>query len=150
MTWSYSGDPQNSPLDYVRTMIGDVEPTEPLLSDEQLNAVIAPESDMLVASSYAAKLVAAQYMRKADYKTPDGFSISASQISQHFSRLARDYWERAVEGKLPFCGGLQEAEAQDIEDERFHNKAFWRFQMSEISDAMNAEASVYGMGWGLL
>ena len=40
MTWSYSGDPSTSELDEYRFLIGDTNPSEPLLQNEEITYVL--------------------------------------------------------------------------------------------------------------
>lgn len=40
MTWTYSGNPANSEKDLYRFLVGDVNPNEPILQDEEIEYVI--------------------------------------------------------------------------------------------------------------
>lgn len=40
MSFTYSGNPETSTLDAVRFMIGDTNPCDPLLQDEEINYLI--------------------------------------------------------------------------------------------------------------
>lgn len=40
MSWNYSGDPSESELDACRFMIGDTDPSEPLMQDEEIQYII--------------------------------------------------------------------------------------------------------------
>ena len=44
--WSYSGDPTASPLDTVRSLIGDIDENFPLLSDDEILAYIGDRTDL--------------------------------------------------------------------------------------------------------
>lgn len=45
MTWSYSGDPSNSDKDLYRFEIGDTDPTEPIISDEEILYILSQNTD---------------------------------------------------------------------------------------------------------
>ena len=40
MTWSYSGDPNKSPLDKCRFLLGDTDESDPIMQDEEINYLI--------------------------------------------------------------------------------------------------------------
>lgn len=45
MSWNYSGDPTNSPLDECRFLIGDTNENEPIMQDEEINYIISQAGD---------------------------------------------------------------------------------------------------------
>jgi hypothetical protein len=85
--FSYSGDPSSSPRDEVRFLTGDTIPDEPLLSDAEVDALLAVFVSPLAAAAEAARRIAALKSRLAD-KSVDGLSISYSQQSAAYHRLA--------------------------------------------------------------
>ena len=40
MSWSYSGNPKDSPIDEVRFLVGDTNKNEPILQDEEIQYLI--------------------------------------------------------------------------------------------------------------
>ena len=40
MSWSYSGNPKDSPIDDVRFLVGDTNKNEPILQDEEIQYLI--------------------------------------------------------------------------------------------------------------
>jgi hypothetical protein len=110
MPWTYSGDPAANDKDEVRFLIGDTNVDDQLMSDEELNYLIAVEVD--AGSSYsnygaaaaACDVLAAKYAKLID-KSVGSLSISYSQKYQHFIEIARHLRERASQlsgtGKPP-------------------------------------------------
>ena len=45
MSFTYSGNPETSTLDAVRFMIGDTNPCDPLLQDEEINYLIGQHAN---------------------------------------------------------------------------------------------------------
>lgn len=75
MSWSYSGDPSNSPLDKCRFIIGDTRPTEPLMQDQEIQYLIDSykDEDVLLYQlfSQAATIFARDVKRKLGPMTED-------------------------------------------------------------------------------
>ena len=40
MSWNYSGNPASSPVDECRFLIGDTNPNEPIMQDEEIQYII--------------------------------------------------------------------------------------------------------------
>ena len=65
--WSYSGDPTASPLDTVRSLIGDIDENFPLLSDDEILAYIGDRTDLSQMNDPAADACDAIAARFAKY-----------------------------------------------------------------------------------
>lgn len=122
MTWSYSGDPSTSDKDMVRLLIGDVDEDDQLLSDEEIEAVLAVYTNIHLASSVLAESISGMFSRLADKSIGD-YSISLSQMSEQYRLLAdrlRRYMSISASIKAqPFAGGIsrqQKTEAVQNED----------------------------------
>ena len=122
MSWSYSGDPEKSLLDQVRFTIGDTDPNDNLLSDEELGFLIKTEDSPLEASISAAETIAAKYSRLADERVGD-VSISFKQKAENYLTLASKLKERRKTSEYkgtkvnatPLCGGISRSEKQKQE-----------------------------------
>lgn len=53
MSWSYSGNPQNSLLDEIRFLVGDTNEAEPILQDEEIQYLIEEHGSNLNALKHA-------------------------------------------------------------------------------------------------
>lgn len=87
MSWTFGNDPVNSRLDRIRIIIGDTEPSEPLIDDETLLWIISNEPNDLLAASKAASIIAARFARQADISVGD-LAVKFSQLADSFTELA--------------------------------------------------------------
>ena len=90
MTWSYaSSAPGSSDLSWVRLMIGDNTTADEQLQNEEIEVLISDQGSKERAAIAAARALGARYARLAD-KSVGRLSISASQISEHYYKLASE------------------------------------------------------------
>jgi len=115
MSWTYSGDPQDSDLDYVRYLVQDTNEDDQLIQDEEIEASLVKNgSDVIDASVEVARTIAAKFARLADIETGD-YSEDLSQKAQNYRQLAKDL-ERDNRNNAagPFAGGT----SKDDKDSR--------------------------------
>lgn len=94
MTWTYSGDPAASDLDFVRFEVGDIETSEQLLQDEEINYCINSTSTAKAAAAKAARAIAARFARQVDESVGD-MRLALSQRVKHYLALAKDLEAKA-------------------------------------------------------
>jgi len=113
MTFTYSGNPSNSPLDEVRFYIQDTNTSDQLLSDEEVNYLIGKwypiyVSFILVAAN-ACDIISSKFAREVTYSA-DGVSVGANELQQKYTQLAkslRDQYKLEKEvGGAPDVGGI--------------------------------------------
>lgn len=107
MAWTFTDAPATVPRDEVRVLVGDTDATDPLpLSDAQIAYFLTENGDNArLAAAEAADLLAAYYARKAD--TSNGkLSVSASQRSVAFGKVAARLRNKAGAAAEVFVGGL--------------------------------------------
>jgi hypothetical protein len=63
MTWNYSGDPSASLRDTVRFLIGDTDPADPLISDEEIGYALTKFAKPELAGAIALRSLAAKWAR---------------------------------------------------------------------------------------
>ena len=121
MSFSYSGDPADSNLDAVRFYLQDTNADDPLISDEEIEYLLAswmPLYDSLYyVAAVAAETIAAKFAREVSY-TADGVSISGEQLQVKYNELAsslRDLYraEQVQAGGGPDVGGILYGEQFD-------------------------------------
>jgi len=106
MTFTYSGDPSTSTRNYVRFLINDVDSTDALFSDEELNYVISEWSGNAYNSAReCAEILIARFSRLADStsKSVGDISVSESfsQKIQHYKELADSLLRRQMRKNPP-------------------------------------------------
>ncbi len=91
----------------VRIYIGDTDPANQLLDDETIAFALTEGGSVRASAAIAAEWIAALYSKKADMSTGD-MSISYSQKSEQFFKLADRLRRRAAESALPYAGGISQ------------------------------------------
>ena len=66
MTFSYSGNPSSSSLDLVRFLLQDTDSTDVLLSNEEINYLIATWTNPYEVARVGAETISGQFTRLAD------------------------------------------------------------------------------------
>lgn len=115
MTFSYSTSLTTN-KDKVRFRIGDTDSNRPLLSDEEISAVLASKPAVLPSAFECVEAILAKIARDVD-RNAAGISSSRSQSFNHYlelrSKLAR---EMTTESEM-FVGGLSKAAKQSFESD---------------------------------
>lgn len=118
MTWKY--DPaQGTVKDQVRFWIGDTDPTDRLLEDEEIESLLTLENNRLFETAAdAAGAIAARFARQATSKSVGSMSLSLARFD-HFKAMADDLRAKSVlmlDGS-PVVGGISIADKQSQEQE---------------------------------
>jgi hypothetical protein len=92
MTFTYSGNPSSTQRDAIRFLLNDTDATDVLLTDEEIEYLIAQWSDTYESARAGAEIIASKFSRDADNisKTVGDLSISKS-----FNNKAAQYRELA-------------------------------------------------------
>lgn len=114
MTWSYTGNPANSPTDKVRFEIGDTVSTDPMLQDEEIQYCIDNESTYYGAVARACESIAMRFSREASTKV-GALSLDLNSRAKQWSDRADKYRKRALASHAPYVGGLSRSEKADDE-----------------------------------
>jgi len=119
MSWSYSRDPQDSSLDEVRFLVGDTDSDDQLISDEEIEYLIAKWTPVygsnIMVAAMAAESIAAKFAREVAYAA-DGVSVGVQELQQKFDMLAtslRDQYKQYDIGSGPVVEGVLWAEYPD-------------------------------------
>lgn len=91
MTTTYTASATPSNKDWVRLRIGDTNRASVgwLLEDEDINAILGVQTDLLLAAAQCCELIAADFSRKADFSNLS-ISVSASQRAKAYLQMASD------------------------------------------------------------
>jgi hypothetical protein len=92
MTWTYTSDPMNEPVDEIRFLVGDTDDAEHLVQDEEIayHLSLYPKpvgKPAYLAGAAVAEAIAAQFARRAD-RSIGSLQISAKQQRDHYVELA--------------------------------------------------------------
>lgn len=111
MTWEYDV-PGASDKDTVRFLIQDVDQTEQLVQDEEIQYIIDAWKDVHGTLEYCAAVladtIAGRYAREASYAA-DGVNVGLGQVAQQFRDLAvqlRAQHNNLLVGGSPDVGGV--------------------------------------------
>jgi hypothetical protein len=90
--WSYSGDPEARPLDWVRFAIGDTDATKPVLSDAEITSLLTSEGSKWWAAVLGCEMGAATFTSRAIASK----SVGDLSISYDNAQRAREWSERGA------------------------------------------------------
>lgn len=129
MTWTYD-DALGTDLDKVRSLCGDTNTQQPLLSDAQVTWALSLTSNLFLAAAHCCDLIVAKYAREVDHNDGVG-NTSRTQRHQQYRDLAAQLRAQAstagAAGLEMYAGGLSLAEADtDASDTDLVQPSFTR------------------------
>lgn len=95
MTWTFDEGLALS-KDKVRSLIGDTDTTDQILSDEQINLALKQTASLFSAAALACEMAASKFARDVSIQI-DGFSESASHRVTNYRELATTFRQRDAE-----------------------------------------------------
>jgi hypothetical protein len=98
MTWTYGGDPTTSDLDAVRLLLGDTDPDDPRLTDEEIGYFLA-RANVPRAAALACRAMLAGY-RRAIRKAAGPLSLELQQQFSQCQELCRELEAQASRARL--------------------------------------------------
>tara|TARA_Y100001938_G_scaffold148373_1_gene231902 strand:- start:3853 stop:4284 length:432 start_codon:yes stop_codon:yes gene_type:complete len=113
MSFSYSTS-LTANKDKVRFRIGDTDSNRPLLSDEEINAVLTDKPAVLPASIECVDAILAKIARDVD-RNAAGITSSRSQAYNHYLELRKKLEREMVTESEMFVGGLSKSAKQSFE-----------------------------------
>lgn len=119
MSYSYSGDPSDTPKDSVRFLIGDTDEEMWFLTDQEINWIIQTwesKGHVYFYASKAADAIAGKVTKEVSISS-DGQTHSLSELQNRFTQLAIDlmnqYRELLASGVSVSAGGFLAGERRD-------------------------------------
>lgn len=111
MSFNYSGDPETSPKDYVRFLIGDTDREEPLLDDQEINVFLANYNNGVIMSAIrCCEAIAAKFSRRVN-ESVGRVKMDFSQAAKAYRDMAMDLRRRlAIEDCKPYAGGISKTD----------------------------------------
>lgn len=134
MAWTYSGNPDIHLKDAVRFYLGDTDPDDPQLQDEEILYLLKKHgNDVLYAAADAARSLAGRYSRKADKQVGD-LRLSLGQQAQHYFDLANRFEIEASKRAVPYAGAITKSDKKkQVLDTELIKPVFKRNMMSNPS-----------------
>jgi len=91
MTWSYSGDPDESPLDEARFLLGDTDEEDPLITNEEINYTLKHNKVTYTACAVCCDTLARKYSREIASQMGSGsLQVQAQQRAEAFTKRAAE------------------------------------------------------------
>lgn len=92
MTWTYTNSPIDTPTDEIHYLVGDTDPLEKLVQDEEIEyfLLLYPKpagKPAYLAAAAAADAIAARFARRAQ-RSIGSLSIAANQQYEHYTQIA--------------------------------------------------------------
>lgn len=112
--WNYSDDPSASDEDAVRFLLGDTDPTDPLLIDTAIAFLVDTWGDIYSAAAAGAEQIAGQFAREVA-NSGDGVGVDFSALQEKYMTLAgqlRKMGKRIGRVASPYVGGMSRAETE--------------------------------------
>jgi hypothetical protein len=121
MSWTYSENPESSPKDYVRFLIGDTDQSEPLLSDQEIGLYLRTYNNgALMAAMRCCEAIAAKFSRRVN-ESVGQVKMDFSQAAKAYRDMALDLRRRmAIDTVSPYAGGISKSDkyTQDLNADR--------------------------------
>lgn len=126
--WTYTED-FDVPRNVVRHLIGDTDPTSPMLSDAEIGYELGAAGDDASRAAYqSCRRLMARYAALADASELD-LSVKASQLFDHYAALAATFETDAdnlsMRSAVPYAGGLSVAERRTNRADRDRTMPFF-------------------------
>lgn len=119
MAFEYSGNPASSEKDAVRFLVGDTDPSEPLLDDAEIEWIIEiwkAKGHPYFYASVCAETIAAKFARETAISS-DGQTVSLGELQEKYLRLAQtlhsQYEQLLASGVGIHAGGMSAGEQRD-------------------------------------
>lgn len=118
--WSYSGDPSASTKDAIRFIVGDTDSDDQLITDAEINYLIARHGTINRTASEAARSIAAKFARLMN-RSIGGLSADFSSKYRQYMELADNLLSKEETDPVsPFISGYKrsEKEARELDLDR--------------------------------
>lgn len=119
----YGGNPASSTADALRFQVGDTDNDDLLLSDEEIDYLVAQHPTLLRAAANAARTIAAKYARQVDSEI-DQIRILAQFRFEHYTDLAKELDKQASLGGSGamalggvYAGGISKSDKELLTDD---------------------------------
>lgn len=119
MTWTYSGDPQDTPKDAVRFWVGDTTEGAPQLSDEEIAYLLTLTGGSVVQAAIAGCIhLSNRYSSQVDFAVESELKVNLSQRAQAYADRAQELRQQSQMPGLgtvhaqPYAGGVSRSDME--------------------------------------
>lgn len=125
MTFTYDSTSISTDLAKVRTLIGDTNSSDPLLTDEQITFFLDETADIYLAAANAIRRGILPGIARRIDRSGTGFSATRSQITVHYRDLAETLESKSSALANPAWSELSDSDVDTIEsDTDFQQPSF--------------------------
>jgi hypothetical protein len=120
--WSYTGNPDSSTRDKVRFLVGDIDSSDKLTSNEEIDSALAERGSTYGAASMVCRAIAARFARLVTKSVNEGGSTRTNNLSdlyKHYLELTAEFARSAASqaGTGVYAGGISISDKQSAEDD---------------------------------
>lgn len=123
-SWTYTGRPGTESLDAVRFLVGDVDPSDKQVGDEEISWAITQEANTTLAAALICEHLCGRYSREVNSSSSDLNRAYATKATAYAAkakalRAKGNSWAApgvTVTG-LPYAGGISIDDAKTIDED---------------------------------
>lgn len=114
MSWTYGYNPNDNTKDMVRFLIGDTDPTDPLLQDEEIQYLLNQGGAPQNVAVMAIEGIMAKFSRMAD-ETVGGVKINFSQKLKNMDLMKQAMIQRIATTSIkPYAGAISRSDMLQV------------------------------------
>jgi len=140
MSWSYSGDPSASDLDWIRFQIGDTDATAQVFSDEEILGILSDQGNKNDAAAFLLRRRAQDLAATPNFRIgrfSEDFGTAAARLEEKADALAA---ANAAKHVGLFAGGISESDRAAREADADRTSPAFTKDMHDFPEAAESEA----------
>lgn len=135
MAWSYSGDPTSSALDALRFHIGDTESATPLLSNEEINYVLANNASLNRQLAACFETIGRKLLQRPNFAL-DKWREDRHEVAKSFLEQAKELRKKSAAQGI-YAGGISKTDKETREEDTDRDAPFATLDMDEFEDPID-------------
>jgi len=122
MTWNYYTGEINKDRDKVRFYVGDTDPEDPLVQDEEIQFAIDEQPTLQFAAAVVLRALAAKFSRLVSSRVGDIATSNAAAVAKAYADRAKEFdpFDISIGSSslvLPSFGGLSISEKETLDED---------------------------------
>jgi hypothetical protein len=115
MSWTFDFSRlDTNPVSQIRLEIGDTDPRDPKLQDEEITWALSQERNLWAAAARCCELIARVRLSKADIRLGRSMQVQYSRTAQQYFEMAKSLRAKAMGTVVPYAGGVNVADKLSI------------------------------------